>query len=132
MLQEVSLAPKDASRKLHINFQIFTFLGSAPSSMCLQSVIMESRKLHINFQIFSTLLESGSTPEFSRASIKCYPWSQRGCWRFLRGVLVAFDIMDVPKIFKEGCTSILRSLPYWKVVQLLDSLGPHPSVILGV
>ena len=92
---------------------------------------MESRKLHINFQI-STLLESGSTPGFSRASIKFYPWSQRGCWRFLRGVLVVFDIMDVPKTFKEGCTSILRSLPYWKMVQLLDSPEPHPSVILGV
>jgi hypothetical protein len=71
--------PKDTSRKLHINFQISTFLGSAQSSMCLQSIIMESkrmlvvperslgsfchggchkdipRKLHINFRI-STLL----------------------------------------------------------------------------
>ena len=73
---------KDISRKLRINFQISTCLGSAPSPMCLQSVIMESkrtleaperslggflhngcpkktsRNLHINFQI-STFLESG-------------------------------------------------------------------------
>ena len=72
---------KDTSRKLHINFQISTCLGSASSPMCLQSVIMESkrmlevperslggfwdagyhmdtsRKLHINFQV-STLPES--------------------------------------------------------------------------
>ena len=39
---------KDTSRKLHINFQISMGLGSAPSPMCLQSVIMESkRKLEV-------------------------------------------------------------------------------------
>ena len=32
---------KDTPRKLHINFHISMFLGSAPSSMCLQSIIME-------------------------------------------------------------------------------------------
>ena len=82
--------PKDTPRKLHINFQIATCLGSAPSPLCLQSVIMEfkrtievperslggfwpggfwhggclkdtSRKLHINFQI-STCLGSASSP----------------------------------------------------------------------
>ena len=71
--------------KLHINFQISTFLGSAPSPRCLQNVIMESkrmltvpdrslggflygvslkdipRKLHINFQI-STCLGSALSP----------------------------------------------------------------------
>ena len=65
--------PMYTSRKLHIKFQIYTFLGSAPHPICLQSVIMESkmtlvvperslggfwhcgcskdtsRKLHINF-----------------------------------------------------------------------------------
>ena len=35
---------KDTPRKLHINFHISTFLGSAPSSMCLQSIIMESKR----------------------------------------------------------------------------------------
>ena len=35
---------KDASRKLHINFQTSTCLGSAPSLMCLQNVIMESKR----------------------------------------------------------------------------------------
>ena len=104
---------KNTSRKLHINFQFFTFLGSAPSSMCLQSVIMESRKLHINFQIFSTLLESGSTPGFSRASSKCYPLSLWGCWRFLRGVLVVFDMVDVSRIHQGSYISIFRSLPAW-------------------
>ena len=73
--------PKDTPRKLHINFQICTCLGSAPSPICLQNVIMESkrtlevperslgglwdggwlkdtsRKLHINFQV-STPMES--------------------------------------------------------------------------
>ena len=71
--------PKQTTRKLHINFLISTYLGSGPSPMCLQSIIMESkrmlvvperslgsfchggchkdipRKFHINFQI-STLL----------------------------------------------------------------------------
>ena len=75
--------PKDTSRKLHINFHVSSLLGSAPSPICLQSVIMEckrmlevperilggfgdcgclkdtSRKLHINFQV-STFL--GSAP----------------------------------------------------------------------
>ena len=77
--------PKGTSRKLHINFQISTCLGSAPSPMCLQSVIMEfkrtlevplrslggfcqggcpkdtSRQLHINFQV-SSLLGSAPSP----------------------------------------------------------------------
>ena len=35
---------KDTSRKLYINFHISTFLGSAPSPMCLQSVILESKR----------------------------------------------------------------------------------------
>ena len=35
--------PKDTSRKLNINFQVSTCLGSAPSPMCLQSVIKESK-----------------------------------------------------------------------------------------
>ena len=35
---------KDTPRKLNINFQISTCLGSAPSPICLQSVIMESRR----------------------------------------------------------------------------------------
>ena len=110
--------PKDISRKLRINCQVCTFLGSAPSTMCLQSIIMESkrmldlperslggffyggslqdksRKLHINFQV-STLLESLPTPGFSRASSMCHLWSLRGCWKFLSGVLVVFDMVDV-------------------------------------
>ena len=36
--------PKDTSRKLRINFQVSTCLGSALSPMCLQSVIMESKR----------------------------------------------------------------------------------------
>ena len=79
--------PKDTPRKIHINIQISICLGSAPSPMCLQSVIMESkrmlevperslggfwyagyhkdtsRKLHINFQV-STPQESHPTPGF--------------------------------------------------------------------
>ena len=71
--------PKQTTRKLHTNFLISTYLGSGPSPMCPQSIIMESkrmlvvperslgsfchggchkdipRKFHINFQI-STLL----------------------------------------------------------------------------
>ena len=105
--------PKDTPRKLHINFQLSTYLGSAPSPMCLQSVILDSRrklldpkrilgafwhtgcptdasnKLQINFQ------KSFPIPGSSKASSKCHPWSLRGCWRFLRGIFVVFGIMDV-------------------------------------
>ncbi len=112
---------KDTLRKLHISFQISTCLGSAPSPMCLQSVIMKSkrtlevperslggfwdggclkdtsRKIHINFQV-SIIPESGPPPGFSRASSKCHPRSLRGCWGFLRGVLVVFDKTDVLKV----------------------------------
>ena len=35
---------EDTSRKLHINSQISTILGSAPSTMCLQRIIMESKR----------------------------------------------------------------------------------------
>ena len=37
--------PKQTTRKLHINFLISTYLGSGPSPMCLQSVIMESKRM---------------------------------------------------------------------------------------
>ena len=146
---------KDTSRKLHNNFQISTCLGRAPSPLYLLSVIMESkrtlefperslggiwyggclkdtsRKLHIYFQDF-TLLESGPTPGFSRASSKCHPWSLWGCWRFLRGVLVVFDMVDAPRINPGSCISFFRSQPSWKVVQLLGSPECHPNVSLGV
>ena len=45
-----------------------------------------------------------------------HPRSLRERWRFLRGVLVVFDIMDVPNIHQGSSVSILRSLPSWKVV----------------
>ena len=38
---------KDTSMKLHISFQISTFLGSAPSPMCLQSVNIESKRTQV-------------------------------------------------------------------------------------
>jgi hypothetical protein len=146
---------KDTSRKLHINFHISTFLGNAPSPMCLQSVIMESkrtlevperslgcfwhngwpkdtsRKLHINFQ-FYTCPGSAPTPGFSRASSKCHPWGLRGRWWFLRGFLVVFDIMDASRIHQGSCISIFNSIPAWEVLQLLGSQEHHRSVIHGV
>ena len=48
-------------------------------------------------------------------------WSLRGRWRFLRGVLVVFDMVDAPGIHEGSFIEIFRSLPSWKVVQLLDS-----------
>ena len=88
-------------------------------------------KLHINFQI-SSYLESGRTPGFSRASSKCHPWSLWGRWRFLRGVLVVFEMVDASRIHPGSYISIFKFLPSWKVVQLLGSPERHPSVILGV
>ena len=82
--------PKDTSRKLHINFQFYTCPGSAP------------------------------TPWFSRASSKCHPWSLRGRWWFLRGVLVVFDIMNVPCIHPGRSISIFRALAVLEMPNLLS------------
>ena len=146
---------KDTSRKLHIKFQMSTFLERAQPPMCLQNVIIESkrmlevpdrslggfwhtgcpkdtsRKLHINFQVF-TFLESGPTPRFSRASSKCHPWSLRRCGKFREGVLVVFEMVDASRIHQGSYMSIFKSLPSWKVLHLLGSPERHPSVILGV
>jgi hypothetical protein len=56
-------------------------------------------------------------------SPECHPRSLRGCWRFLRGVLVVFDIMDAPRIHQGSYVSIFTSLPSWKVVKLLGEGG---------
>ena len=64
----------------------------------------------------------------SRAS----SWSLRGRWMFLRGVLAGFEMVDVLRIHKGNYISIFKSLPSWKVFQLLGSPGRHPSAILGV
>ena len=74
-----------------------------------------SGKLHINFQI-SSYLESGRTPGFSRASSKCHPWSLRGRWWILRGFLVVFDLMYASRIHQGSCISIFISLPTWEEV----------------
>jgi hypothetical protein len=52
--------------------------------------------------------------------------SLRGRWRFLRGVLVVFDISDVPRIHQGSYVYIFTSLPSWKVVKLLGSPEGHP------
>ena len=59
-------------------------------------------------------------------------WSLRGCWRFLRGVLMVFEMLDVSRIHPGSYISIFKFLSFWKVVQLLGSPECHPSVILGV
>ena len=89
---------KDTSRKLHINVQVSTCLGSAPSPMCLQNVIIESKRT----------LEVPT------------------------GVLEVLGILDAPRIHQGSYISISKSLPSWKVVQLLGSPDCHPSVLLGV
>ena len=77
-----------------------------------------SRKLHIYFQI-STIHERGPTPGVSGVSSKCHPWSLRGFWRFLRGVLVVTDIMDATEIHQGSYRSIFRFLPSWEVLHRL-------------
>ena len=64
----------------------------------------------------------------SRAS----SWSLRGRWRFLRGVLVVFEMLDTTRIHQGSYMSSFKFLLTWKVVQLLGSPKRHPSVILGV
>ena len=67
----------------------------------------------------SSYLESGPTPGFSRTSSKCHPWSLKGRWWFLRGVLVAFDILDVSNIHPGRCVSIFMALAAWEMPNLL-------------
>ena len=50
----------------------------------------------------------------SRAS----SWSLRGRLMFLRGVLVGFDMVDVPRIYPGTCVSIFKSVPVWEVLHL--------------
>ena len=64
----------------------------------------------------------------SRAS----SWSLRGRWRFLRGVLVDFDMVDALRMHQGSYISIFKSLPSWKVDQLLGSPERHLSVFIGV
>ena len=46
-------------------------------------------------------------------------WSLRGRWKFLRGVLVVFDMVDASRLHQRSYISIFRSLPAWKVLHLL-------------
>ena len=55
----------------------------------------------------------------SRAS----SWSLRGRWRFLTGVLVFFNMMDVSRIHQGSYISIFKSLPAWEVLHLLGISG---------
>jgi hypothetical protein len=63
----------------------------------------------------------------SRAS----SWSLRGCWRFLRGVLVVFDILEVPYIHLGSYVSIFSSLPAWEVLHLLCVSRPSSWSLRG-
>ena len=72
---------------------------------------------------FSVLYLSGKC---SRAS----SWSLRGRWRFLKGVLVVFEMVDASRIHPGSYISIFKFLPSWKLVQLLGSPERHPSVIM--
>ena len=71
-----------------------------------------------------TLPGKWSISYVARASL----WSLRGCWRFLRGVLVVFDILEVPYIHLGSYVSIFSSLPTWEVFYLLGS----PENLYGV
>ena len=42
-------------------------------------------------------------------------WSLRGSWRFLRGVLVVFEMVDASKIHPGSYISIFKFLPSWMV-----------------
>ena len=140
---------------MHINFQFSTCLGSAPSPMCLQRVILESmRMLEVPERSFGRFRHGGCLKDTSRilqgsciSIFRSLPvWevhhllcvsrasscSLKGRWRFLRGVLVVFEMVDAPRIHPGSYISIFKFLPSLKVVQLLGSPERHPSVILGV
>ena len=51
---------------------------------------------------------------------KASSWSLGGHWRFLRGVLVVFEMVETPRIHQGKYISIFKSLPYWKVFKLLS------------
>jgi hypothetical protein len=60
-----------------------------------------------------------------------HPRSLRGRWRFLTGVLVVFDIRDLPRIHNGSYVSIFRSLPSWKGVKFLGCPERHPRSLRG-
>ena len=134
-----SWCPKDIWRKLHIHFQISTNLDSAPTPgfsrvsskyhpwklrgfwWFLREVlvgfdIMDALRIHQGSLMFRSLpsLEVVQLLCVSRASSNYHPWSLRGCWWFLRGIL--FFWTDVRRIHKGSCILIFRSLHSWKVV----------------
>jgi hypothetical protein len=64
-------------------------------------------------------------------SPECHPMSLRGRWRFLRGVLVVFDTLDIHNIHQGRSLLIFRSIPSLKVVKLLGSPEHHPRSLRG-
>ena len=97
--------PKDTLRKLHTDFQVSTFLGSAPSPIFLQSVIMESKRTlevpsgvlvvfdmmdvsRIHHGSYVSIFKS--LPSWKVLHLLCVSrassWSLRGRWKFLTGV----------------------------------------------
>ena len=80
--------------------------------------IVEVSKIHQGsyILIFKSLLASEvlHLPYVSRVS----SWSLRGCWRFLTGVFVVFDMVDVSKIHQGSYILNFKSLPAWEVLHL--------------
>ena len=123
-----------------IKFKVTTFPGSAPSSMCLQSVIMESKRtlefltwvLVVLVMVDVSRIQQDSCVYIFK-SLRAWEVlhflcvSRVSSWRFLTGVLVVFDMVDAPKIHQGSYLSIFRSLPSRKVVQLLGEGGTNKT-----
>ena len=85
--------------------------------ICFSRVLSPFWPFWLFFLTFLTFLTSLSSRPFrGKTSPERHPRSLRGRWRFQRGVLVVFDIRDVPGIHQGSYVSIFRSLLSRKVV----------------
>ena len=112
---------KGTLRKLHIDFPISYYLesGRTPgfsraSSKCHPWSLRGRWWFLRGFLVVFDLMDASRIHQGSCISIfislpswevlhlicvsRASSWSLRGCWRFLRGVLVVFDIMNEPRI----------------------------------
>ena len=81
--------------------------------------ILDAPRIHQG----SYILISRSLPSLEVLHLLCVSrassWSLRGRWKFLTGVLVVFDMVDVSRIHQGSCISIFKSLRALEVLHLL-------------
>ena len=102
--------PKDTSRKLHLNFPISTFLGSAPSPMCLQIILMESKRTLVVPERSLGGFWHGGCPKYTSRKLP------------INFQISTLQLCQVVYIFAK-CESVRESVSPW----VRESLSPWSS-----